>query len=221
MDKKIVNLVIWSEWLVWKYLCDFLKRKWEDVIRFDIKRGEKEDARYAKLPLKWVDKVFFLAWDVWWAKYLYRWDNQLHQLEWNVALLSNVMPQLEKSKVQFVFTSTQLAEENTVYWLTKRIWEFWTHLIWGIFIRLTNVYWADEEWERSHVIPDFIRQAKKWIIKMLSSWEEKRQFIHLEDMCETIYGTKNNWVSIKDVADMIQTITLEEWLKKMIKKSKK
>lgn len=213
------NLVIGSEWFVGKYLCEFLENKWEEVIHFDIKRWVHEDARIVKLPLKWVDKVFFLAWEVWWAKYLYKEWTQLKQLKWNVDLLKNVMTQLEESKIPFIFVSSQLAEENTVYWITKKLWEFWTKNIWGCFIRLSNMYWAEEETtERSHVIWDFINQAKNGAIKMMTDGSEKRQFIHLEDVCNTMYNMKDNWTSIKDVANIIQTITLEEGLRKIIKK---
>jgi len=212
-------LVIGSEWFVGKYFCNFLEKKWEEVIRFDIKRWIKEDARFAKLPLEWVDKVYFLAWEVGGAKYLYRWDTQLHQLKWNVQLLNNVMIQLEKSKTPFIFVSSQLAEENTIYWVTKRLWEMWTKQLGGCFLRLTNVYWVvEDENEKSHVISDFINQAKKWVIKMLSDWKEKREFVHLEDVSETLYKMSNNWISIKEVADMIQTISLEDWLRDLIKK---
>jgi nucleoside-diphosphate-sugar epimerase len=54
---------------------------------------------------------------------------------------------------------------------------------------------------------------------MLSNGKEKRQFIYLEDVCETIYNLKNNWISIKDVANIIQKTTLKEGIKKMIKKN--
>ena len=215
----MTNLVIWSEWFVGRYLCRFLEAKGEKVIHFDIKRWMHEDARLVNLPLEWVDKVYFLAWEVGWAKYLYRDDTQLKQLKWNVDLLHNVMPQLEKSGVPFIFISSQLAEENTVYWITKKLGEFWTRMIWWSFIRLCNMYGEEEElWDKSHVISDFIKQARKWKITMLSSGNEKRQFIYLEDVCETLYNMKNNWIAIKDVANIIQKTTLEEGIKKMIKK---
>jgi nucleoside-diphosphate-sugar epimerase len=211
------NLVLGSEGFVGKYLCKYLEKKGEQVVRFDIKRSKKEDCRFAKLTLKGIDKVFFLAWDVGGAKYLYREDTQLKQLQWNIDILKNVMPQL---KVPFVFTSSQLAEENTVYGITKKLGEFWTKLMGGCFVRLTNVYGVDEKTsERSHVISDFVNQAKKGKIKMMTDGSEKRQFIHLEDICNTLYETKNSWVSIKDIAQIIQTITLKDGLKKMICKT--
>ena len=211
------NLVIGSEGFVGKYLCDYLERKGEGVVRFDIKRNEKEDARSAWLPLDNIDRVYFLAWDVGGAKYLYREDTQLHQLKWNVDLLHNVMPQLESCKVPFVFASSQLAEENTVYGITKKLGEFWTRQIGGCFIRLCNVYGVNEETsERSHVISDFVNQARTGRIQMLSDGSEKRQFLHLEDACDAMYNMWSRWTSIKDVADIVQKITLEEGIRRMI-----
>lgn len=226
MDKKIIyiqimkNLVIGSEGFLGRYLCKFLEKKGEKVIHFDIKRGKKEDARYAKLPLRGIDKVYFLAWEVGGAKYLYKENTQLKQLKWNVELLNNVMTQLEKAKITFVFVSSQLAEENTVYGITKKLGEFWTKYIGGCFLRIPNIYGVmQKSGEKSHVIEDFVNQVKAGKkIKLLSGGEEKRQFIHMEDVCELMYKMDKEWISIKEVADIIQTISLEEGLRKMIKK---
>ncbi len=213
----MTNLVLGSEGFIGKYLCSFLEDRGESVVRFDIKRGEEEDARFVVLPLSNVDKVFFLAWDVGGAKYLYRGDNQLHQLKWNVSLLQNVMPQLESSKVPFVFASSQLVEDNTVYGITKRLGEFWTVQIGGCFVRLCNTYGAVEGIsDRSHVVSDFVTQSRVGDIKMLTDGSEKRHFVHLEDICETLYRTKNNWISIRDLAGLVNRITLEEGIRGMI-----
>ena len=207
------NLVLGSEGFVGDYLCKYLEKKGEEVIRFDIKRDKKEDATLYRLPLEGIDKVYFLAWDVGGAKYLYREDTQLHQLKWNVALLDNVMNQLEESKTPFVFTSSQLAEDSTVYGVTKKLGEFWTKYLGGAYVRLENVYGImEEDSEKSHVISDFVRQVKKGDIKMLSSGEEMRRFTHIDDVCDAIYSA-TPWISIKDVA---AKITLEEGIKRML-----
>lgn len=211
------NLVLGSEGFVGGYLCDYLERKGEIVVRFDIKRSNMEDVRFASLPLNDVDRVYFLAWDVGGAKYLYREDNQLHQLKWNMAILQNVMPQLEESKVPFIFTSSQLAEDNTVYGVTKKLGEFWTKQIGGCFIRLCNMYGANEEIsERSHVVSDFVNQARAGEIQMLSDGSEKRQFLHLEDVCDAMYEMRGKWTSIKDVASIVQRVTIEEGIRRMV-----
>jgi nucleoside-diphosphate-sugar epimerase len=216
------NLVIGSEGFVGKVFCEFLEKKGEKVTRFDIKRGEHEDARFAKLDLDAVDHVYILAWDVGGAKYLYNEDTQLSQLDWNLKLLLNIMPQLGEAKKPFLFISSQLAaEHDTVYGSTKKLGEVWTRILGGIHVRQWNIYGPiEEESMRSHVISDFVQQAlTKNEIRMLTTGEEKRQFIHHEDVCEGWYKALNEkhkgshditsfeWVKVVDVAHIISKLT--------------
>lgn len=218
----IKNLVIGSDGFIGNYLCSFLEEKGEAVTRFDIKRGEHEDARKAKIDFSDIDRIYLLAWDVGGAKYLYKEEAQLHQLEWNLELLSNIMPQIGKSGKSFLFISSQLAEEyDTVYGVTKRLGEVWTRLLNGVFIRQWNVYGPVEtSSERSHVVSDFVRQAvETGEIKMMTTGEEKRQFIYISDVCRAWHKalsddlkgihdvTSFEWVRVIDVANMIGKIT--------------
>ncbi len=224
MKKKtlITNLVIGSEGFVGKPFCRYLESKGEKVIPFDIKRDIEEDCRAATLNLDGVDRVYFLAWDVGGAKYLYRDDIQFVQLDWNLKLLLNIMPQLQAKNTPFLFVSSQLAEEyDTVYGVTKRLGEVWTHLLDGARVRLWNVYGPLEEpSERSHVVADFVHQAvTNGEIRMLTTGEERRQFIHIDDVCrgfhlalsqknDGIYDvTSFEWVSVLEVANVIGKLT--------------
>lgn len=218
------NLVIGSEGFIGTPFSKFLEAKGESVIRFDIKRGKKEDARTAILPLKHVDIVYFLAWDVGGSKYLYEANRQKAQLDWNLALMKNVFDQLEKSKTRFLFVSSQLSEEvDTVYGVTKRLGEVWTDLFGGSCIRVWNAYGFMEEANvKSHVISDFIYQAlTKKKITMMTNGQEWRQFTHITDLSNAFYmaaNTKNRrrtvydassyeWVRIIDIANMIAILT--------------
>jgi nucleoside-diphosphate-sugar epimerase len=218
------NLVIGSEGFVGRSLCAYLEAIGEQTVRFDIKRGAHEDARQVALPLCQIDRVYFLAWEVGGAKYLYREDVQFRQLDWNLQLLRNVMPQLRESRVPFLFVSSQLAEEyDTVYGVTKRLGEVWTHLIKGVRVRLWNVYGGYEDAsERSHVISDFVHQAlEKGSIDMLTTGEEARQFIYIEDVCrglhraitdtdklQGVYDVSSfEWVRVLEVARIIGELT--------------
>lgn len=217
------NLVIGSEGFIGKRLCIFLEDKEEEVVRFDIKRDkEKEDARKVKLPLENIDRVYFLAWDVGGAKYLYDKELQIFQLRWNLELMQNVMVQLENSKIPFLFISSQLAEEHdTVYGATKHLGEVWTQILGGVYVRQWNVYGPiEEETIRSHVISDFVVQAvKNKEIKMLTTGQEYRQFIHVDDVCKAWYHAISNnlkgrydvtsfeWIKIIDVANIIAELT--------------
>lgn len=219
----ITNLVIGSEGFVGKPFCEYLENLGERVIRFDIKRSKKEDARVSKFNFDKIDRVYFLAWEVGGSKYLYEQNTQLFQLDWNLKLLMNLMPQLRKQKAKFLFTSSQLSEESTVYGATKRLGEIWTELIGGVSVRIWNAYGVlEEENIRSHVITDFIYQAVKFKkIKMLSTGEEWRQFTHIDDLSRAFHlalsseNLKRNvydassyqWVQIKDVAEIVCGLT--------------
>ena len=216
------NLVIGAEGFVGKPLCAYLESIGETVQRFDITRHkEKEDARIVSLDLEKIDRVYFLAWEVGGAKYLYRDDIQFVQLDWNLKLLLNVMPQLQGNRVPFLFVSSQLAEEtDTVYGVTKRLGEVWTRLLNQTRVRLWNVYGAYEQVSsRSHVVVDFVHQAiTQGEIKMLTTGEERRQFIYIDDVCEGFHAaidrhekelrdiTSFEWVTVKRVAEIIGSI---------------
>ena len=216
------NLVIGSGGFTGKPFCKFLRDKGEEVVEMDVKNGENEDARFVDLCLNDIDMVYFLAWDVGGAKYLYKEDVQLSQLDWNLKLMTNVFNQLQVSKKPFLFISTQLVEElDTVYAATKRLGEIWTKLLGGAYVREWNVYGAFEAYdEKSHVISDFIHQAlTKGKIEMMTTGEEMRQFIHIDDVCSGWYevGSKQlkgifdistfEWVSILEVAKIIGSLT--------------
>jgi nucleoside-diphosphate-sugar epimerase len=216
------NLVIGSEGFVGRPLCDYLRRQGEEVVRFDVKRGDHEDGRRVRLPLAGIDRVYFLAWEVGGAKYLYRDDVQFLQLDWNLQLLLNLMPQLREVSLPFLFVSSQLAEEyDTVYGVTKRLGEVWTHLLQGVRVRLWNVYGSYEErTERSHVVADFVHQAlDNGRIEMITTGEEVRQFIHVDDVCRAFHTalagrfqgvydvTSFEWVRVLDMAKAIAALT--------------
>ncbi len=221
--RPVKSLVLGSEGFVGRSFCTYLESTGGEVMRYDIRRDESEDARRARLPLDVVDQVYFLAWEVGGAKYLYRDDVQFLQLDWNLQLLLNVMPQLRARKVPFLFVSSQLAEEcATVYGVTKRLGEVWSHLLaGGVRVRLWNVYGAYEaSTERSHVIADFVHQAlETGRIQMMTTGEEMRQFIYIDDVCRGFHcalvsGIRRvcdvssfEWVSIRQVADVIASIT--------------
>ncbi len=218
-----MNLVLGSEGFVGRPFCSYLEGQGEFVERFDIKRSAQEDARTAALDLKRFDRVYFLAWDVGGAKYLYRDEVQFRQLDWNLKLMLNVMPQLRASGLPFLFVSSQLAEEHdTVYGVTKRLGEVWTHLLSkGVRVRLWNVYGGVEEpSERSHVVSDFVYQAlTTGEIRMLTTGEERRQFIHVDDAAAAFHAALSKgltgvydvssfeWVRVRDVADAIAAAT--------------
>lgn len=215
------SLVLGSEGFVGRPFCDYLERRGETVVRFDLQRGEHEDARVQVLPLDRVQQAYFLAWDAGGAKYLYREETQHQQLDWNLKLLLNVMPQLQAAKTHFVFVSSQLAGENdTVYGVVKRLGEVWTQLLRGTRVRLWNVYGSLEHpTERSHVVSDFVWQAlTTGEIRMLTTGQERRQFIHIDDVCAAFHEAGvRHWPDIYDVAsfEWVRVIEVAEMLAEM------
>jgi len=214
--------VLGSEGFVGRSLCEYLVRQDEEVTKFDIKRSEAEDGRTALLDLSAVDRVYFLAWEVGGAKYLYKHENQVPQLTWNNRLMLNIFSQLEQSGVPFLFVSSQLAEEcDSVYGVTKRLGEVWTGLLGGVRVRLWNVFGGVEDiTEKSHVIADFVWQAvKSKEIRMLTTGAELRQFVYIEDVCRAFHKalterltgiydvTTFEWRSVLEVANTIADIT--------------
>ena len=218
------NLVIGSDGFIGTPFCKYLESQGEKVVRFDIKHNKKEDARTATLPLKSIDCVYFLAWDVGGSKYLYEPKLQKNQLDWNLDLMKNVFDQVEKSKTKFLFVSSQLSEEiDTVYGVTKRLGEVWTDLLGGVCVRVWNAYgYMEGEDIKSHVISDFIYQALKTKkIKMMTNGQEWRQFTHITDLShafhmalntpklrKTVYDASSyEWIRIIDIANMIAQMT--------------
>ncbi len=220
----IKNLVIGSEGFIGKPFCNFLEQKGEEVIRFDIKKNKKEDARFFEFNFKNIDRIYFLAWDVGGSKYLYDSKLQMRQLKWNLELMTNVFAHIERQKKPFLFVSSQLVEESdTVYGVTKALGEVWTKELGGISVRVWNAYGVMEEKNiKSHVISDFIYQAlEKRVIKTMTDGTEWRQFTHINDLSRAFYMALNSkelrrsvydassyeWVRIIDIAEIICELT--------------
>ena len=186
---QVTNLVIGSEGFIGKPFCSYLERLGEKVIRFDITRSKKEDARTYRFNFRKFSRVYFLAWDVGGSKYLYQEKLQLPQLQWNLQLLTNMMSQIEKQKPKFLFVSTQLTEENTIYGTIKRLGELWASYLNGVTVRVWNAYGVlEKENVKSHVISDFVFQAVKFgRIKMQTTGEEWRQFTHIDDISKAFH----------------------------------
>ena len=93
------------------------------------------------------------------------------------------MPQLEKSKIPFLFVSSQLAgTDSSPYSITKYAAEQYCRNISNATIaRQWNAYGSIETQDiRSHVVSDLITQAvNNNEIKLRTSGLEQRQFVHM------------------------------------------
>lgn len=222
-------LVLGSAGQIGSALVEFLKNQNEEVYTFDIETNEEDDLRIYqnKKFLELVDNVdfvFFLAWDVGGSKYLSKYQKTFNFLQNNLKIMSNVFESLEKFKKPFIFTSTQMSKiTESEYGLTKLLGEKMTLSLNGLLVQLWNVYGYEENASKSHVITDFIKQAKyNRKIDVLTDGEEKRQFLYSMDCCECLYKLSQQynsldrkkeyhissfeWTSVKDVAEIVKGI---------------
>ena len=170
-----------------------------------------------------VDKVVFLAFEVGGSKYLATADKDFAYIDENVKLMTNTFNALALTKKPFLFASSQMANmHHTNYGFLKDLGERYTRSLGGWICRFWNVFGVEEcEEEKTHVITDFILNAKEGEIKMRTTGEEMRQFLHTDDCNKALESWVNDewddinqyyditsfeWVSIRDVADTIDAL---------------
>ena len=181
------SLVLGSSGRVGRALCAHLRGQGDVVGEFDIRRDESEDVRSATIPLESYDRVFLLAWDVGGARYLNDPGTQRWQFEWNTAILESALPQIADAGIPLTFASSQLARDSSsAYAVTKRLGEQWTERMGGVSVRLWNAYGSVEPIsERSQAVSDFVVQAvSSGAVHVLTRGEERRRFVHLDDISE-------------------------------------
>jgi len=188
ISKNSKFLVLGGNGFIGSNLVKFLRRGGNLVDNIDIKDNRKQDLRKIKLGnLNSYSGCFFLAWDVGGSKYLSDKKYWNAQYQNNFSLISNVLPQLEHSKIPFLFVSSQLAGTDlSPYSLTKFAAEQYCRNIRNATIaRQWNAYGSIEAHDlRSHVVSDLITQAlENHEIKLKTSGLEQRQFVHMEDIC--------------------------------------
>jgi nucleoside-diphosphate-sugar epimerase len=220
-------LVLGSHGCVGTAICKIFTKYGHEVIPWDIKLGKSYDLRQENnldTILPEVDFVIFLAFDVGGSKYKM---NSIQYIENNVDLMKYTFRSLEKYKKPFIHTSSQMSNmNNNPYAVLKRLGELYTESIGGISVKLWNVYGSEPISEKSHVIPDFLHQAIfDGTIQMRTDGSEERQFLYCDDFAEGVYTiyqnydalknkgeidiTTKQWISIRQVANVIQELTKE------------
>jgi nucleoside-diphosphate-sugar epimerase len=221
-------LVLGGEGQIGKPVCNFFKNKGHKVTSFDIKNSEFQDLRFGSTTNQHVafsdcDFVIYLASDVGGAKYLESKQDSYTFIENNLRIMLNVFGQLRRHKKPFIFSSSQMADQyHSTYGNLKLVGEKITKALGGMYVRLWNVYGREESGEKSHVITDFIEQAKSGEIRCMSDGEEERQFLHVDDLCSCLeylvenYNTLDKsesidissfgWVKIKKIAEICADI---------------
>lgn len=218
-------LILGSEGTIGSALCKHLKKCGHTVIHWDIKISREHDLSNdtntgrLKDIVDASDFIFFLAYDVGGAKYI--WDVDVDFINRNTKIMLNTF-NLLKSK-QFIFASSTMYNMNNPYGALKNLGEHYTEVLQGLSVRFWNVYGKEEVSSKSHVITDMIHKWKtKGHIDLITDGEEERQFLHTDDCAVCLTAIMNSyediikteksvditsfeWVKIKDVAKLIST----------------
>ena len=220
-------LILGSSGQIGAYLTDYLHKKGYDVLEFDVINSEQQDL--TSIPnilleesIKTSDFVFFLAFDVGGSRYLKKYQHTFQFINNNTRLMANVFALLEKYNKRFIFASSQMSNMSySPYGVMKRVGELYTTALRGLIVKFWNVYGIEKDYEKSHVITDFIRKGfEEGDFEMMTDGTEERQFLYAEDCCEgleiimnhytdfktedPLHITSFNSTSIKQIAEIIQ-----------------
>ena len=218
-------LVIGSRGVVGTAVSNFLKGRGNQVTEWDITLSPSHDLRVqgaldSIFKNQKIDMAVFLAFDVGGSKY------SVHSAEYisnNIRLMEYTFESLKKYKIPFIHSTSQMSNmDHNPYGVLKRLGEFYTEYLGGINVKIWNVYGPEDVGIKSHVITDFIEQAKtQKCIRMLTDGSEMRQFLHCDDfaraigyvidnfeICKIEYGpiidiSSFEWVSIIDIARLV------------------
>lgn len=222
------SLILGSSGQIGSALFDYLERKGEKPIPFDIVRSPDEDLRQLSPQLKdaiaAADFVYFLAFDVGGSAYLAKFQDTFDFVHNNMQIMTNTFDLLARHKKPFIFTSSQMSNMSfSNYGLLKAIGERYTATLGGLTVKFWNVYGIEHDPEKTHVISDFLEMARtSRKIVMRTSGKEERQFLYSEDCAESLqtlamryteiprdkelHITNFTWNSVLQVAGIIADI---------------
>jgi nucleoside-diphosphate-sugar epimerase len=224
------HLVLGSSGQVGYHLVNVLKQQNQEVLTFDIIESSDQDLRlYNNILLEnkiqECDFIHFLAFDIGGSVYLAKYQNTFEFISNNIKIMNNVFDLIKKYNKPFIFASSQMSNMSySTYGVLKAIGERYTEALGGLIVKFWNVYGYEQDEEKSHVITDFIKMAKKdGIIKMRTNGEEVRQFLYGDDCAECLielskqynniernkqlHITNFKWNSILEIATLIQTLS--------------
>jgi len=230
------HLVLGSSGQVGYHLVNILKQQNQEVLTFDIIESPDQDLRVYNNTLleekiKECDFIYFLAFDIGGSVYLAKYQNTFDFISNNIKIMNNVFDLIKKYNKPFIFASSQMSNMSySTYGVLKAIGERYTEALNGLVVKFWNVYGYEQDEEKSHVITDFIKMAKKdGVIKMRTDGEEFRQFLYGDDCAECLiklcknynfiernkqlHITNFKWDSIYSIAQIIQKITNCEIIK--------
>ena len=219
--------VLGSSGQIGMHLTQYLIQRGHAIHEFDIVNGPQQDMTVIpnsslEMTIQDSDFVFFLAFDVGGSRYLKKYQHTFEFIDNNVRLMTNTFRYLKKYNKPFVFLSTQMSNMNySPYGILKNIGELYTKSLNGLVAKFWNVYGIEKDYEKSHVITDFICKGfDTGIIDVITNGEEERDFLYVEDCCEALEILMNNYsdfksddnlhvasfsnVKIKDIAKLVK-----------------
>jgi nucleoside-diphosphate-sugar epimerase len=191
-------LILGSSGQIGSTLTNYLKPS-HNVVEFDIEKDWYQDLRISGTLdeiLVDIDFCFFLAFDVGGSRYLKKYQGTYEFLENNTAIMLNTFRSLRKFKTPFIFSSTQMSALSSFssYGALKLLGEHYTKNMGGLLVKFWNIYGIENDPDKSHVITDFIDMAlKNGVINMMTSGEESREFLYVEDCCSCLEILMNNY----------------------------
>ncbi len=222
-------LVLGSAGQIGKPTCDYLREVGHIVYEYDIEDDSKNDLRNCEptflQKMEECDFVYYFACDVGGAKYLEENEHTYRFISDNMKIMITVFEALKNKNKPFIFTSSQMSElGHSSYGILKKLGETMTNDIGGLVVRLWNVYGYEKNNEKSHVITDFCKMAKRdGVIKMRTDGMESRQLLYVKDCAEclltltnlydTLDKSKNyhitnfEWTTILQVAEYVKNIS--------------
>jgi nucleoside-diphosphate-sugar epimerase len=205
-------LVLGSEGVIGSALCKYLKKCKHEVIHWDIKLTHDHDMSNSlnvyrlKGVIDSVDFIFFLAYDVGGAKYI--WDVDLDFINRNNMIMINTFNLLKNKR--FIFASSTMFNMNNVYGTLKYIGEHYTQKLGGLSTRFWNVYGPENVSEKSHVITDMIHKFKtNGYIDLMTDGEEERQFLHTDDCARCLTIVMDNYDEILSTTNSVDITSFE------------
>lgn len=211
-------LVLGSSGQVGEGLVEYIRKIGHEAIEFDIVRNAEEDLRIPNNPLldkavAEADFVFFLAFDVGGARYLKKYQETYDFVTNNQKLMVNTFEAIKKHGKKFIFASSQMSSMTfSNYGVLKNLGEKMTDILDGRVVKFWNVYGFERDLEKSHVITDLILKAhKEKKITLMTSGQEERQFLHVEDCAKCLITIAERYDEISKEHPL--HITTFEWTK--------
>jgi nucleoside-diphosphate-sugar epimerase len=198
------HLILGSSGQVGYHLVNILNQQNKEVITFDIVESSQQDLRIYNNELleekiKECDFIHFLAFDIGGSLYMKKYQDTFDFISNNIKIMNNTFDLIKKYNKPFIFASSQMSNMSySTYGILKAIGEKYTEALGGVVVKFWNVYGYEADEEKSHVITDFIKMAKKdGIIKMKTDGEESRQFLYGDDCAECLIKLSEQYNDIE------------------------